>query len=321
MDVPKSPPLPLPADGLAVGPQPSFSSEVDRPRRRRVRIGRLGFLLPAAALLGLISVYPFTELLRMSVSEVGAANLLDEWPFVGVANFGAILASPEFREAAVHTVVFVLVVLIGGLGAGLACALVLKTSRRTTRIAEALMVLAWALPPVVSGSLWKFLFSGDGVVNALLEPLGFDQILFLADPSLALLSVAFVSTWVTVPFAAVVLKAGILDLPAEVHEAARMDGANWRQVTRFVTLPLLRPVILVLGVLITVYAFRSFDLIFVMTAGGPGTASATIPFLAYKTAIGLFRFDEGAAMAVVAAVAIGGIALYYAQLTRAGADR
>jgi ABC-type sugar transport system permease subunit len=168
---------------------------------------------------------------------------------------------------------------------------------------------------VVSGSLWRFLFSSSGVINEALVGLSLvdEPILFITDSSLVLVSVAMVTAWVTLPFVAVVVRAAMLDLPTEVLEAASVDGASPWQSLRHITLPLLTPAIAVASVLVVVYAFRSFDFIYTMTSGGPGTASTTLPYLAYKLAFGTFRFSAGAAVAVVAGMFVLALAVVYSR--------
>jgi multiple sugar transport system permease protein len=276
---------------------------------------------PAALFLLFLAAYPLLDMVRMSLSQVAIGNLLRDWPLVGTANFEALFANPDFWSALTTTVGFAGSVLVVSLLGGLVAAFLIKGNSRTAQFAQALMVFVWALPPVVNGTLFKFLFSGDGAINDVLHGFGVDQpILFLADPTLTLWSVAFVTSWVTVPFVAIVLKSGLLDIPVDVVEAARIDGASGLQVTRYVTLPLLRPVLTVTSVLIAIYAFRSFDYIYVMTLGGPGTATTTLPFLGYKSSFLLFLFSQGAAIGVVALVMIAGLAAVYARTARGEAE-
>lgn len=275
-------------------------------------------MLPAAVFVAVFGVYPLAELLRMSVSKVGFANILDNrWPYVGLDNFSTLFDSPTFDEALSNTLIFVTLVVSISVVGGMAAALALRTTTRPRRLTLALLVFVWTLPPVVSGSVWRFLFSTEGVVNELLSMTRIhDPVLWLNDPSLALYSVAFVNAWAAVPFATLVLRAGLMGIPPQTLEAASVDGASGWQTFWRVVLPQLRPVILVLVVLITVYAFRSFDFIFIMTLGGPGTSSTTLPYLAYQQAFTLGFFDLGAAVAVISGVFVVGTAAFYVRLTR-----
>lgn len=293
-------------------------------RVRRVTVGRPArqtvsplFGGPAALFLAILAAYPLVEMVRMSLSDVGIENLLKDWPANGLANFQTLAAAPEFWSALSTTIGFVATVLVLSLGGGLLAAFLIRSNAAAAQLMQGLMVFVWALPPVVNGTLWRFLFSGDGALNDGLRVLGLSQpIYFLADPTLALWSVASVTSWVTVPFVAVVLKSGLLDIPLDVVEAARIDGASSAQVARYVTLPLLRPVLLVTTVLVVIYAFRSFDFIYVMTLGGPGDATTTLPFLGYKTSLMLFLFGQGAAIGVVALAMIAVLAAMYVRTSR-----
>ena len=274
------------------------------------------FGLPATIFLIAFSVYPLIQLLAMSVSEVSFGNIIrGPWDIVGTRNFEELAGSSAFPEALRNTLVFVTIVTLISMTAGMGVAILIRPSTRISRIAQAVLVLAWTLPPVVSGSAWKFMLFSSGVVNELLGRHD-DPILWLADPGIALFTVATVNAWAAVPFAALVLKAGLLGIPRETEEAAWVDGASARQTFRSVVLPQLRPVVLVLAVLIVVYAFRSFDYIFVMTQGGPGTSSATLPYLGYVLSFRLGFFDRGAAAAVVAGLLVAALAWAYVRASR-----
>jgi len=144
----------------------------------------LYFLIPAFLFLAALSVYPLLELIRMSVSTVQPATLLRDWPFAGLANFQAVINSRSFGQALSNTVLFVGAVLVITLIGGLVAALLLKRPTRSAIITQSLMVFVWALPPVVTGGLWKFLFAGNGLVNVTLQRLGMKgEILWIADPA------------------------------------------------------------------------------------------------------------------------------------------
>lgn len=275
------------------------------------------YLVPAAAVLGLLGVFPVYELVRMSMSDVDFSNIVGgSWPNVGLENFRTLDDTGRFGEAFGNTVKFVLVVVGLALLGGMATAVIIRRPSRPRTVLQALLVFAWTLPPIVSGSVWKFLLFTDGVVNDLLGRLGIEPILFLADPDIVLYAVAFVNAWQALPFAAIILKAGLMDIPPELLEAAEVDGASgWRSFFH-ITLPLLRPVIFVLTVLLIVYALRSFDFIYVMTTGGPGTSSTTLPYLAYREAFEFGEFGRGAAVAVVAGSMIAVAAFVYVHLAR-----
>lgn len=283
-------------------------------------VGRNWFPLPATTLLLALSALPFLELLRMSVSDVGFGNVATgDWAFTGLDNFDALRGSPAFGETVRNTAIFVTIVVLVSVAGGLAIAHLLMPATVPRRIVQAMLVFAWALPPVVSGSAWKFLLFSNSVVSSVVGAAGVEQPPYwLADPDLALFSVAAVNAWAATPFTALVFKAGLLDIPRDTLEAAEVDGASARQRFWFVVLPQLRPVVLVLGVLVTVYAFRSFDFLFVMTQGGPGTASSTLPYLAYLLSFRLGFFGRGAVAALITGACIAVLAFIYVRAFRRG---
>jgi multiple sugar transport system permease protein len=294
---------------------------VGSPRRRRwtsARRKQLAFILPAAVFLAVFSFYPMLQLLRMSVSAVSSATLNQAWTFVGFDNFAKGAEQGDLGIAFVNTAIFVLVVTGFGLVGGLVAAILLSTSTRGAAFVLGLMVFIWALPPVVNGSVWKFLLGDSGLFNALLTGSGLaaNAVPFLYDEHFALMSVAIVNSWAVIPFNALVFRAAILGIPVETFEAARIDGANRWQEIRHVVLPAVRPTTLVLAVLTIVYAFRSFDFIYVMTYGGPGTATNTLPFLSYLQAFARYDFGLGAATAVISVVLVLALAFIYARSVR-----
>ncbi len=290
-------------------------------RTRRPRSApqvRLAFLVPAAVFLAMFSVYPLVQLVRMSVSAVTSATLGSEWLFTGLENFRASFVTGDGADALRRTAVFVVVVTVLGMIGGLAAAIALRTAGRWSGFLLALMVFVWALPPVVNGSVWKFLLGDAGLINSIITGIGLSPtaVPFLYDERFALLSVAIVNSWAVVPFNALVFRAAILGIPGETFEAARIDGANrWQEIWHMIV-PAVRPTTLVLAVLTIVYAFRSFDFIFVMTYGGPGVATNTLPFLSYLQAFVRFDFGMGAATAVISVLLVLVLAVIYARSVR-----
>jgi multiple sugar transport system permease protein len=292
------------------------------PRRARRRStdwlrGEAVFLLPAALYLAVLVFYPFVALLQMSVSKVTADNIFKTWTFVGLAEFQTVTATPAFREALLNTLVYVAIVVVVGMAGGLFAAVVVWKERGFLSFVLGLMVFVWAMPPIVTGSVWKFLLAEHGPINSLLPLLGLPTVLWLIAGRLPLISVAFVCSWAAVPFATIVYRAALLDIPPELLDAAKVDGASPSEALWRVVLPMLRPTTLVLGTLMTMYAFRSFDYIYVMTYGGPGTVSTTLPFLGYRLAFVSFQFSQGAATAVVSVAIVSLLALVYIRQVQA----
>ena len=296
------------------GPPPTAGA-----RRRPRGGGPLGtralFLVPGVAFLLAFSAVPIIQLVRMSVSEVGSATLNQPWPFVGAENYVEGFASGAMVDAIIRTVAVAAIVTGLGMALGLASAIALRTTGRWSAIILAGMVFVWALPPVVNGSVWKFLFAEDGLINTLvlLTPLVSEPIPFLYDATWALISVALVTTWAVIPFNALVFRAALLGISPEIFEAAALDGATRWQEIRHIMIPAAKPTALVLLVLTIVYGFRSFDFIYVMTYGGPGTATNTLPFLGYLQAFSRYDFGLGASTSVIAVLLVIVLAVLYSR--------
>ncbi len=284
-------------------------------RRDKNRGRRLYFIAPAVIFLAAFSFYPLLQLVRMSVSKVTSITLNSSWAFTGLENLRKGLEG-EMPDALGRTAVFVVVVTVLGLVGGLAAAIALRGTGKWSTVLLALMVFVWALPPVVNGSVWKFLLGDAGLFNTVITGLGMDTVPFLYDQSWALMSVAFVNSWAVIPFNALVFRAAILTIPNEVFEAAQLDGARPWQEIKHIMMPAARPTLLVLTVLTVVYAFRSFDFIYVMTYGGPGTATNTLPFLGYIQAFVRYDFGLGAATSVVTVLLVLVMAFIYARSIR-----
>jgi multiple sugar transport system permease protein len=293
-------------------------------RRPRRRDRRLLFLLPAGILLAVLSVYPMVQLVRMAFSAVTASTLNGHWQWTGLTNIRAGWDSGATGQALVRTLVFVAIVTLLGMALGFGGAIALRTRGRWSGILLAVMVFVWALPPVVNGSVWKFLLGSGGLVNTVLIDLHLrhEPVPFLYDQYWALLSVAFVSAIAVIPFNALVYRAALLNIEPEVFEAAAIDGANKWQEIRHIMAPAVRPTTLVLLVLTIVYGFRGFDFIYVMTYGGPGTATNTLPFLGYLQAFVRYDFGLGASTSVITVAGVLILAVVYARsIRREEADR
>lgn len=285
---------------------------------RRLRRSRLLFLLPAGCFLAVLGVYPLVQLFRMAFSKVTAGTLNKTWVFAGLSNFQSGFATDVTQQALLRTLFFVVIVTALGMLLGLAAAIALRTRGQWSAILLAVMVFVWALPPVVNGSVWKFLLGDHGLVNAVVLGLHLSPtpLPFLYDQYWALASVAFVNSFAVIPFNALVFRAALMNIPPDVFEAAQLDGASRWQEVRYIMTPMVRPTSLVLLVLTLVYGFRSFDFIYVMTYGGPGTATNTLPFLGYLQAFVRYDYGKGASTSVLTIIGVIVLAVVYARSIR-----
>jgi ABC-type sugar transport system permease subunit len=279
------------------------------PRRRRTRVGSLRqspgalaflLLLPSLIVVFGVILYPLVRTVLTSTHAVNSA-FPGAYPFVGLRNYRTMLADPEFWGSLGRTGYFTLVTLVFELTFGVLLGVLLNLKFRGRALVRGIMIIPWAVPTVVSGALWRWIFNGDyGALNALLTQLhlihGYKQ--WLGTPWLALHMIMIEDIWKFTPFVALFVLAGLSTIPDELYEAAMMDGAG--AVRRFlsITLPLLTPVILVTAVLRTIDDFRLFDIVYVMTRGGPANGTETAAYYTYTRAFSDQSFGLGSALAI-----------------------
>ena len=285
----------------------------------RTREARLAWLLvaPALVILGSVAVAPLAATLWESLHR---HDLRMPWlgaPWAGLANYTAAAADPRLREALMHTVLFTAVTVTLELVLGLGLALAVDAVRRGRALATIVVLLPWALPTVVAALLWQFMFdSQSGIVNSLI-PVRQE---WLSNPLTAWIPIVLGDTWKSTPFVALLLLAGLQGIDPAIYEAARLDGAGaWRRFVG-ITLPLLKPAILVAVVFRTLDAFRVFDLVYVLTGGGPGTATEVVSLYAFTTLFQDLRFGYGSALSVIVFAITFALALIYIRLLAPAAE-
>jgi ABC-type sugar transport system permease subunit len=237
------------------------------------------------------------------LARVGFTEFLGgERPFVGLANYIKLFGTPLFIKSVTQTLVFTLETLILQVSIGLALALMMNRGGWTSKLLFAVVLWPWAIPPVASGIIWKFLFDSDhGWINGLFYQLGIFSSYkpLLSNPHLALELLAFGYSWRVVPFSALLFYAALKSIPEYYYEAAKMDGANALRQFLYITLPLLKPTFLVILVLRTLFSLRVFGDVVGMTYGGPGDDTWTWSFYIYIKTFESMRFDIAAAAALL----------------------
>jgi len=271
------------------------------------------FVAPALAVLALVALFPLGWAAWESLHR---HDLRMPWlgrPFVGLENYADIAADIRFRAALGHTVFFTAASVALEILLGLVLALAMDRTFRGRGFVRAALLLPWALPTVVAALLWRFLFDSQaGIVNSILN----EPLVWFVHPFAAWVPVVLADVWKTTPFVALLLLAGLQGIPRDLYESAAVDGVGpWTRFRR-VTLPLLRPAILVALIFRTLDAFRVFDLIYVLTGGGPGTATEPIALYTFNTLFQNLRFGYGAALSVVVFLVTFGLALLYIRLLR-----
>ena len=268
------------------------------PSARRRREGYL-FCLPGMAFLALFLAYPLLYNVWTSVHDVDLGQLLGGAErFTGLDNYRTVARDPAFWHSVRLSLIFTGGSLLLQFSIGFALALLFARPFPLNGLLRSLLLVAWLLPPVVSGTLFRWLLDAEsGAYNALLEAVGLGALShdWLTDPSTSLAGVVFANIWVGVPFNMLLLLVGLHTIDPELHEAAALDGAGAGQRFRHITLPLMRPVAVTVLLLGLVYTFKVFDIVFVMTGGGPVDATRVLSLYVYEVFFTFFRFGQGAA--------------------------
>ena len=270
------------------------------PRRGSGQWAAWAFLAPVVIYLAAFYAYPLYRNLDLSLHKYTVRSFVQgDAPFSGLDNYRAVIDNPTFWPALTHTVVFTGVSLIFQFTIGLALAVFFAQNFRLSATLRALFLVPWLLPLIVSSSTWSWMLNSDsGIVNALLGALKIPEVNWLTSPQWALTSVIIANVWIGIPFNLVVLYSGLQAIPSDLHEAAALDGASGWQRFRHVTFPLLRPVSAITLLLGLVYTLKVFDIIWIMTKGGPTDSSTTFATWSYRLSFGnlLPQFGPGAAV-------------------------
>jgi multiple sugar transport system permease protein len=293
---PRSPGPPPPAGTTQIAGRPT------RPGRRAMTDRRFAALMmaPAALFLAAFVAWPLVRLVLDSFYNI-SAFAGGPRTFVGLANYGKALTSATFLDASVRTVVYTVIVVTFEFVLGLGTALIFSALGRRSSVFRTIFMYPLMVAPVVAGLLWRFLLLDNiGVVNYILAGLHIigspDDISWLSNPDIVLFSVSIPDIWLTTSFMSLVLFAGLQNIPGELLEAARLDGARAMTLLFRIIIPLLRPVIAVAIIVRGIDAAKAFDIILIQTQGGPENASTTLSLLIYRTMV---RFgDAGLASAM-----------------------
>jgi ABC-type sugar transport system permease subunit len=299
------------------------STMVKEPERRKRRLWDriyplISILLPLMVI-AVFTIYPVLYAVRNSFY----LNLLTKpktHPFIGLKNFQEVISSYYFTNSLTNTAVYAVAAVSGVILFGLAVALLLNTRVMISNALRIVILLPWAIPAVVAGLMWKWMLNADfGLINGFLYGLGLikDYIPFLATPTLAKGSLVVAFIWKEGPLAAIFFLAGLQLIPVELYDAARIDGGGGWGLLRSITLPLLRPIILIVLVYETMTAILVFDIIYVLTGGGPGDATSMISWFAYAEIFKFLNLGHGLALAIIIALITLVLILLYLRLLRA----
>jgi multiple sugar transport system permease protein len=290
------------------------------PRPGPIQLGEnaVAYLMngPALVIILALTIYPILNSFWISLHNYSLRQP-DVFTFVGLGNYLALLQKPEFWNALRVTVTFTIFVTLIVLVLSITVALVLNESFRGRGFVRALVLLPWAMPGVVNALMWRWIYNGRiGVLNGLLYSLGIidDYQSWLIDERYNYAALIFADVWNVFPFSTLIMLAALQAIPSELYDAARVDRAGLWNRFRHVTLPWLTHPILIVLILQTLGGLRLFDIIYLLTGGGPGNATTTIGFLAYQTAFLSYDFGIGNAYAYVIALLTLALAILYMKL-------
>lgn len=268
----------------------------------------LGLILSVPSLVAIFGILliPFVNSFTLSLYQKDLSRPhLDA--FVGIGNYLKLLQDARYLSSFRITLTFSLISVVFELILGIGIALVLHQRYKGVGIARGLIILPWAMPSIVNAAMWKWIYNADyGALNAFLHQLGIiDQYqIWLANPKAALALIILANVWKETPFTAILVLAALQSIPAELYEAAKVDGASAWQRFFFITLRLILPVVMVAGLLQTIWGFQTFELAYIITGGGPFSSTELITLRIYAQTFRSLRFGYGAAMAYLTSLVL-----------------
>ncbi len=290
------------------------------PRRRapwRTALTSYSFILPIAIFGLLLLVYPVLYSLALSFRDATVETFVGgDMPFVGLSNYEQILTSSTFWQALENTVVFTFCSILFQFTIGFLLALFFQNRFPLKNVLIALLLIPWIAPVLTAANTFKGLFNEVGPINQIAHLLGIPTVPWLASPGFALAATIVANIWIGFPFNFILLYSGVCNVPPEIYEAARIDGASyWRRVAH-ITLPILKPVTVAVLMLGTIYTVKVFDLVWIMTGGGPANTSHLLSTYAYQVGFSILNFGQAAAIATVIVALILSLNLFQLLLQR-----
>ena len=258
------------------------------------------FVLPAMIVVSVLFVYPFLSSIFYSFTNKNL--IMPNWKFVGFDNYIAVINDPNFWLAFSHSILWTLFSLVGQVLVGFALAMALHRIRHLQWLYKILLIIPWAFPTIVIAFSWQWILNGVyGYLPNILVQLNLMEIAphFLSDSTWAFISLVFINVWFGAPLIMVNVLSALQTVPQEQYEAAKIDGANAWQVFRHITLPHIKVVIGLLVVLRTVWVFNNFDIIYLITGGGPANSTMTLPIYAYNMGWGTKMLGRSSAVTVL----------------------
>lgn len=288
-----------------------------RSLKRFFRNGNIGLLFVAPAVIYMFTFigYPIVSNFILSFQDITVMTINSpDKPLIGFDNYIRAFQDPVVGTAVWNTLLFTVSCIVFQFIIGFALALFFKKGFKLAKPVRGLMMIPWMIPITITGLMFRFLFASNvGVINELLMIIGIinDPIDWLLQPGTAMLSIIIANIWIGIPFNMILLSSGLSLIPEELYESASIDGASKVQNFRYITLPMMRSTIEAVLILGFIYTFKVFDLVYVMTQGGPVDSTQLLSTYAYKLSFSLFRYSDGATVANILFVILFAVSLLY----------
>lgn len=275
------------------------------------------FLFPALVIVFFVVAYPLLNSIMLSLKSVRLNIANHEQKFIGLDNYIQIFKDSDFKVSVKNTSVFAIVSVLFECLLGTVAAMMFVGDGRTPRLLRSVMLVPMIIAPVVSGNLWRMMLDkSTGVINYLLSLVSLPAVNWLGDVKIAMISIIFVDVWRMMPWVALLLISGIKSIPYDTIEAAIVDGVTKWQNFIFIVLPQLYRIFILVLMIRTIDAFKVFDVVYVMTSGGPGRATEMLPNYIYMQGLRYFNAGYAAALAIIFLTAMACIAIVFILLRR-----
>jgi multiple sugar transport system permease protein len=275
------------------------------------------FLAPSFAILLVFLIFPLSWNIYIALHDVSLTTLLKSWEYVGPENFVTLFNDPNFYTSLKVTLMFVGGSVALQFGMGMLMAIVLNQQIRGTGVYRAILIIPWTISAVIAAFSFKFILDDNfGILNYILNQMGFESVGWLSDPNIVIWSLVFANTWYGTPFTLLFLTAGLLSIDPSLYEAARIDGASKMRSLFHITLPLLKPFMIINLILITMWSINLFDIQLIMTGGGPLFSSTTASLYMYRQAFEFGLLSKGAAAGIILILINLAVAIIYVKFLR-----
>ena len=275
------------------------------------------FLAPSFAILLAFLIFPLSWNIYIALHDVSLTTLLKDWEYVGPENFVTLFNDPNFYTSLKVTLMFVGGSVALQFGVGMLMAIVLNQQIRGSGVYRAILIIPWTISAVIAAFSFKFILDDNfGIMNYILNQMGIESVGWLSDPNIVVWSLVIANVWYGTPFTLLFLTAGLLSINPSLYEAARIDGASKMRSLFHITLPLLKPFMIINLILITMWSVNLFDIQLIMTGGGPLFSSTTASLYMYRQAFEFGLLSKGAAAGIILILINLTVAILYVKFLR-----